>query len=308
MRPAGIDRPADLIAAFRGCDAVINCAGPFLELGQPVVRAAIAAGCHYVDTSAEQMFVKGVFDDLSADAERSGVTVVPATGYDVVPADLLAHATAGLVAPVSDLVIAYDVQGFDMTRGTLRSAFAMLTGGQLSYVGGEWRSGEPPTNHTSVAFPGNAAPTPVMNWPGCEIVTVPHHVQTRQLSVVINASAATPEFFQLLQMPADTVAEIVDALPEGPAEARRPAAAFTIVADAVGSEGRRARGVLHGRDIYGCTAVIAVEAVRRLLSQPVRSGVLAPSEAYGVTDFLNFLVPYGFSWNVETLRDAPSPA
>ncbi|WP_131785770.1 hypothetical protein [Frankia symbiont of Coriaria ruscifolia] len=39
----------------------MNCAGPFLELGEPVVRAAIAAGCHYVDTSAEQMFVKGVF-------------------------------------------------------------------------------------------------------------------------------------------------------------------------------------------------------------------------------------------------------
>ncbi len=254
------------------------------------------------------MFVKGVFDDLTADAERGGVTVVPATGYDIVPADLLAHATAELVTPVSDLVIAYDMQDFDMTRGTLRSAFAMMTSGQLSYVDGEWRPGEPPTNHTSVAFPGNAGPTPVMNWPGCEIVTVPHHVRTGQLSVVINASAATPEFFQLLQMPVDAVAEIVNGLPEGPTEARRPAAAFTIVADAVGSDGRRARGLLQGRDIYGCTAVIAVEAVRRLLSQPVRPGVLAPSEAYGVADFLDFLVPYGFSWSVETLQDAPSPA
>ncbi len=207
------------------------------------------------------------------------MTVVPATGHDIVPADLLAHATAELVTPVSDLVIAYDMQDFDMTRGTLRSAFAMMTGDQLSYVDGKWRPGEPPTNHTSVAFPRNAGPTPVMNWPGCEIVTVPHHVRTGQLSVVINASAATPEFFQLLQMSVDAVAEIVNGLPEGPTEERRPAAAFTIVADAVGSDGRRARGVLQGRDIYGCTAVIAVEAVRRLLSQPVQPGVLAPSEA-----------------------------
>lgn len=41
-----------LVRAFRGCDGVINCAGPFTSSGEAVVRAAIAAGCHYVDTSA----------------------------------------------------------------------------------------------------------------------------------------------------------------------------------------------------------------------------------------------------------------
>ena len=30
---------------------MINCAGPFTFFGEQVVRAAITAGCHYVDTT-----------------------------------------------------------------------------------------------------------------------------------------------------------------------------------------------------------------------------------------------------------------
>ena len=62
LRPAGVEDPPALINAFRDCDAVINCAGPFAFLGEPVVRAAISAGCHYVDTTGEQPYIKRIFD------------------------------------------------------------------------------------------------------------------------------------------------------------------------------------------------------------------------------------------------------
>jgi short subunit dehydrogenase-like uncharacterized protein len=96
------------------------------------VAAVIAAGCHYADTSAEQLFVKRVFDEFDADAGRAGVTVVPAAGYDILPGDLVAHLAGEHVEPVDELTIAYDVSDFGMTRGTLRSAFEMLTGEQLT--------------------------------------------------------------------------------------------------------------------------------------------------------------------------------
>src|SRR5438093_1563404 len=51
-----------LLGAFEGCDAVINCAGPFTGHAEPIVSATISAGCHYVDTAGEQGFVKSVFD------------------------------------------------------------------------------------------------------------------------------------------------------------------------------------------------------------------------------------------------------
>ena len=72
QRVAGTDDLDALVAAFRDVDAVINCAGPFTSSGHAVIRATIAAGCHYVDTSGEQLYTKGVFDTFADEAERAG--------------------------------------------------------------------------------------------------------------------------------------------------------------------------------------------------------------------------------------------
>jgi short subunit dehydrogenase-like uncharacterized protein len=302
VRPASADDPQALAAAFHDCDAVINCAGPFAAFGAAVVRAAIAAGCHYVDTSAEQVFVKDVFDVFGDEAERAGVAVVPATGYDILPGDFAAHLAGERVEPVEEFTIAYDVNDFGMTRGTLRSAFEMLNGAQLGYDDGDWRwQQQPQPRRSSMVFPDRSQEAPVIGWPGCEVVTVPRHVRTRHVEAVINASAATPEFFELLQTPPDVANQIIDGFPEGPTEDERSAAAFTILAEAVGADGRLGRAVLHGRDVYGCTAVIAVEGARRLVASGARSGVLTPAQAYDIEDFLHFLAPYGFSYDVEVL-------
>lgn len=93
-----------LVSAFHGCDGVINCAGPFTSSGEAVVRAAIAAGCHYVDTSGEQLYVKKIFDTFTTEAENAGVTVVPATNDGCVPVDLLAHILADRLEPVEEII------------------------------------------------------------------------------------------------------------------------------------------------------------------------------------------------------------
>jgi short subunit dehydrogenase-like uncharacterized protein len=54
VRVAGLGNPAALAEAFRGCDAVVNCAGPFALWGEPVVRAAIAARWHKVENTGDQ--------------------------------------------------------------------------------------------------------------------------------------------------------------------------------------------------------------------------------------------------------------
>ncbi|HUS17772.1 MAG TPA: saccharopine dehydrogenase NADP-binding domain-containing protein, partial [Chloroflexia bacterium] len=36
---------------------IVNCAGPFTTLGEPVVRAAVTAGVHYLDISGEQGYL-----------------------------------------------------------------------------------------------------------------------------------------------------------------------------------------------------------------------------------------------------------
>jgi short subunit dehydrogenase-like uncharacterized protein len=76
------------------------------------------------------------------------------------------------------------------------------------------------------------------------------------------------------------------------------------VVDALGRDGRSARGVVSGPDTYGTTAVVAVEAARRLAPDGAKPGVLAPAQAFDPTDFLNHLAPHGIRWTITTLTHA----
>jgi short subunit dehydrogenase-like uncharacterized protein len=98
---------------------------------------------------------------------------------------------------------------------------------------------------------------------------------------------------------------VIDRLPEGPSEQARQASAFTIVAEAHGARGDVGRGVVEGNDVYGITAVMAVEIARRMaLPSFDRSGVLAPAQAVDPEDFLGFLGEHGISYRVEPARGA----
>ena len=95
-------------------------------------------------------------------------------------------------------------------------------------------------------------------------------------------------------------AELVDSMPEGPAEDARRAGQWLMMAQATSSSsGRRARGAVRGADGYGVTAVIAAEDARRLVAGGVKPGVLAPAQAFDATGFLETLAPYGVRWHID---------
>jgi hypothetical protein len=66
-----------------GVTTLIHTAGPFQEQGYEVARAAIAAGCNYLDLADGRAFVAGIAE-LDAQARAAGVTVV--SGVSSLPA------------------------------------------------------------------------------------------------------------------------------------------------------------------------------------------------------------------------------
>lgn len=294
-RVAGTDDHEALVRALRGCDAVVNCAGPFTSSGEAVVRAAIAAGCHYTDTSGEQLQVKEIFDTFATRARAAGVAVMPAATDGCVPGDLIAHLLAERLGPVEEIVSTHViVGGGGMSRGSLRSlveTFDAVKAGGLAYDDGVWRLGEP-ARRTEIRLPGQPEPIPVMAFPVAEVVTIPRHVRVRHVEGLTEAALGD-------QLNSPITLELIDGLPEGPDADSRRAQRFTYVLDAVAAGGRRARGVVHGPDTYGTTAVIAVESARRLVADPAGPGVLAPAQAYDPAAFLDALAPHGIRWSVE---------
>jgi short subunit dehydrogenase-like uncharacterized protein len=81
-----LDDASGLRELLDPCAAVISCAGPFTLHGEPVLAAAADTGTHYLDTTGEQRFIKLAFDSYGERAARAGGAVVPAMGFDFVPA------------------------------------------------------------------------------------------------------------------------------------------------------------------------------------------------------------------------------
>ena len=56
---------------------VVNCAGPFLDTAVPVAAAAVRAGAHYLDVTAEQAAAQQVYRAHEELGWRADVAVIP---------------------------------------------------------------------------------------------------------------------------------------------------------------------------------------------------------------------------------------
>jgi short subunit dehydrogenase-like uncharacterized protein len=313
-RAAPLDDDRALRDLLDGAAAVINCAGPFTLAGDALVRAAIATGTHYVDSTGEQSFIKMVFDRHGPAAERANVALVPALGFDYAPGDCIAHLAARRMEPVAELVLAYAVEGFGMSRGTLRSGLEMMKGGDVVYEDARWRPAPGGVFRASFAFPEPIGPQQMTRYPSGEVITVPHHTRTRKVTSLLTARTAAPvgalapvlpyalpALALTLRTPLrGLLSKAVALLPEGPPEDARRAAEFTIVAVAHAEDGTTRRGIVRGADVYGLTAVTLAQGAG-LMAAPGfdRAGALGPAAAFDPAAFLNHLGDHRLSWQLD---------
>lgn len=299
---------------FGDCAVVIGCAGPFMRYGEPIVRAAIETGAHYVDTTGEQPWIELLHRRWDDAARAAEVAVVPAAGFDYVPGDLIAALAAEGLEPLRELTIAYATRAVKPTRGTTRTALEQARDGGLVYDDGGWRPA--PLRHARARFrfPEPIGWQPVTRYPSGEVAMVPRHVRTERLNTLMtvetlagSAAAAPllplliPGLLLALRTPlGGLVHAAVDRLPEGPSQELREAARFTVVALAETADGRRRAGVVRGRDVYGLTAATIAESAQRMLAPDFSAaGVLAPASAFDPAGFLDALAPAGVSWELD---------
>lgn len=68
---------------------LINCAGPYAELGAGVVAACVAAGTHYVDVTGEPLHILRSMKEQGDSAREKGVLIIPACAFDHAVAEIL---------------------------------------------------------------------------------------------------------------------------------------------------------------------------------------------------------------------------
>jgi len=103
-----------------GVQAVLHCAGPFSRTSEPMVRACLAAGVHYLDITGEI----SVFESVMArndEAVQRGVMLLPGVGFDVVPTDCLGSMLAAKMPDAKELWLAFYAPRGEVSRGTLKT-------------------------------------------------------------------------------------------------------------------------------------------------------------------------------------------
>ncbi len=66
---------------FTGKKVVYNVAGPFMQIAEPIVRAALEANCHYLDTTGETDWMFYLRDEYGEKFEEKNLLLAPASAY-----------------------------------------------------------------------------------------------------------------------------------------------------------------------------------------------------------------------------------
>ncbi len=117
-------------------ELVIHCAGPFAFTAKLMIEACLQSKTHYTDITGEYQ----VFELLAGYNERAkhaGITILPGTGFDVVPSDCLAVHLRNRLPSATQLQLAFAMSGSGLSRGTARTSIEGLGRGSMIRHNGE---------------------------------------------------------------------------------------------------------------------------------------------------------------------------
>ena len=293
FRAFALDQPASVDAGLAGVTVVLNCAGPFSRTAAPLVEACLRARAHYLDITGE-IAVLEAMAARDAEARRSGVTVLPAAGFDVVPSDCLAAHVKRRLPTATHLTLAFRA-GARMSRGTaITSLENAHSGGMiridaaLKRVPSGWRTrlvdfGDGPTKAISVPWGDVATAYYTTGIPNIEVyIALPMALRVGvRLTRLAGPILATGAVQRLLKARVARGAR-------GPAAETRAAVASHLWAEVRDDAGRVARSRLQTAEAYELTSWTAVELASRALRGALPSGFQTPAGACGADFILEF--------------------
>jgi short subunit dehydrogenase-like uncharacterized protein len=308
-----LDRPASLQRLLHAPDNVlVSTVGPFARRGRAAVEAAIAAGCAYIDTTEEPLFIRRVFDDYGPRAEQTGARLLPAFGFCFVPGNL---AGALLLrrypaAEISRIDIGYFVTGgFTPSSGTIASSAQIALDPSHTLRRGKIITERPGARSLSFEVDGQAKSTVSIG--GTEQYCLPR-IAPRLQAVNTQAgwigrwslawSAAGALAGNPLQVPGVGAAvgavmrsALGGASATGPADHQRARNRTVVIAAArnpAGGEVGRVR--VEGPNPYDLTAALLRWGTQMLVRRAEKgSGALGPVDAFGFDAFTSGCLALG---------------
>jgi short subunit dehydrogenase-like uncharacterized protein len=292
-RPFSLEHPRVVEEHVADVDAVLNCAGPFSATVDPLLGACLEAGTDYLDI-AGRVDVLEEIAQRDSDADRAGVAVLPAVGFDAVPTDCLAATLDADLPDAERLTLAIDGLG-TFSPGTVKSIVegldrpgAVRENGAVRSVPVAWKTRE-------FDFGLGAKPGVTVPWGTISTAYYSTGVGTIETYATVPKGAVgamrrgRPLVPVLSAGPIRRLlAAAADQFVAGPTPDERAAHTVRIWGEARNGDGDRALARMTTPDPYDVTAATAVESALRVLDGEVEPGFQTPVTAFDADYALGF--------------------
>ncbi len=266
---------------------VIHCGGPFQYTAKTMADACLETKTHYTDITGEHQ----VFELLAGydqKGKEAGITIMPGTGFDVVPSDCLALHLKNRMPSATHLQLAFTMSKGGLSRGTSKTMTEGLGNGSLIRKNGVLTPINLGKKVLAVDFGTFTSPALNIPWgdistawrstgiPNIEVYTgaTPSMIRNAKRSKYINWLLRT-------RIVKDFMLKKIDKKPAGPSEEKRNSGRSYLwgkVWDATGKEYESRLETLSG---YLLTAKTSVLIAQKIINGNFKSGYQTPAMAYG---------------------------
>lgn len=278
------------VEALKEVDLVFHAAGPFIHTSNPMLRACLLSGTHYVDITGEYPVFENTFAYDEA-ARQAGVAFISGVGFDVVPSDCLAKYVADALPGATTLEIAISSLS-SMSAGTAKSGMELVADGGRIRRNGSLAPYPAGLGSKPVRFPHGTFRAMPIPWGDLSTAYrstgIPNITTYMVVSPLLAGAARVLAPLGQVALSAGlarrAVGALMGAVMRGPSESQRSSNRAYVWARAAADDGRSREAWLETAEPYRFTALAGVRVVERLLADPP-TGALTPAQAFGA-DFM----------------------
>ena len=292
---------------FSGTTVVYNIVGPFMQLSEPVVKACLAAGVHYLDTTGEQDWIMMLEDKYGDAFKAKDLLLCPANAYMWTAGEIAAE--IALETPgVDTLDILYMADSNTSVAST--ASFLRMCCRDQYFLKNNALEVWPHTKDYTVSVPGVNQTYQALPWSGAAEpiwYRTDDHVRNCEVLVAFKnrdimnwvVGRITEWYEKHRDMPREEFEKISNEwgrglVSEEPAREVREENRSILTCHARGNTASRTV-VLRGNSPYIQAGVWAAESLRRILIGKLRAtGFASPCKAFGHRELLAATVECGY--------------
>ena len=303
-----------LTKAFTGAKVVCNTVGPFAKFGLTAVEAALKAGCHHIDTTGEQEYIRNVRDQFGELYAQAGLVVSPSIAYmysySEIAAELALEHPGIDALQTSALCRGPRGVGAGVTVGSTASIFEMFRARQF-YLWDNELVEHPKGTSFNINSPDFMEPVFALPWGGTSLpiyfdndprvrscVSCVGFYDNDAMKMVHAVGQKWEEEYK--DLPAEAQDEVLRQLTESTTPAMPPRERTTLVRTVDTAIGRgqlsAVRATVYGTTAYIATGALQTAAAIKLLDNDTsRVGFTSGSRAFGHRYLLGFLEERGLA-------------